>query len=222
MGNSIRGAAMWVRGRALRAMAERLPPSVVFQRGPRSARRLALTFDDGPSPLTRRYLDVLDRGGAKASFFVIGRNCEGRALELEETVGRGHHLASHGFTHTPFPELGGRALKDELVRTEALLPGQPGRLRMVRPPFGKMTPTSLLRSYRAGYTSAMWSFDPLDWDAASSRDVVRAVDPAKLRNGDIVLLHEARPITLDALPEILERLRDAGFELVTVTDLLQP
>ena len=202
-------------------MAERLPTSVLFQRGPRSPRRIALTFDDGPSPFTRRYLDVLNHAGAKASFFVIGRNCQGHAPELEETVRRGHHLASHGFTHTPFPELGARALKDELARTEALLPGEPGRLRMVRPPFGKMTPASLLRSYRAGYASAMWSFDPLDWDAASSSDVVRAVDPAKLRSGDIVLLHEARPITLDALPQILERLCAAGFELVTVTNLLQ-
>ena len=84
-----------------------------------------------------------------------------------------------------------------------------------------MTPRSLLRTYRAGYASAMWSFDPLDYTRESAADVAAAVDPAKLENGDIVLLHEERRTTLEAMPEIASRLHDAGFELVTITELMR-
>jgi peptidoglycan/xylan/chitin deacetylase (PgdA/CDA1 family) len=217
---SIRGVVMKARGRVLRAMAAQLPTAVLFQNGSRHARRVALTFDDGPGPLTTRFFDVLEAAGARASFFVIGEKCEGFGEELSDGARRAHDIAGHGFTHTPFPELGKRRLEDELERTAALLPQRPGQLKMVRPPYGRMTPFSLVRSFRAGYSSAMWSFDPLDWDLRSAREVVDAVDPALIHNGDIILLHEG-PYTLEALPEIMARLQNAGFELVTVSTLLR-
>lgn len=211
---------MWARGRALRAMANTLPGSVVFQHGPRSSRRIALTFDDGPGPLTSAYLEALERASARASFFLIGEKCPGHEREIAAATERGHDVAGHGWSHTAFPELTRRAIEDELARTQAHLPPSRGGTRMVRPPFGRMTPRSLLASFQAGYTSAMWSFDPLDWQATSANEVVRAVDPAKLEAGDILLLHEERRATLEALPTIIARLRDAGFELVSVSQLL--
>lgn len=217
--SAVSRAVAWARGRALRAMADALPESMVFQHGPRHVRRIALTFDDGPGPLTPRYLEILEREKARASFFVIGNRCEAWRDELAETARRGHDVAGHGWSHTPFTKLSRRALKEELERTATVLPPSPGP-RMVRPPYGRMTPRSLLASYLAGYTSAMWSFDPLDWEAKSADEVVRAVDPARIRGGDIVLLHEERQTTLEALPEIIARLRRAGFELVPVSELL--
>lgn len=212
-------AKVWVRGRALRALADTLPRAMIFQHGRRDSRRIALTFDDGPGPLTQEYLDVLDREKARASFYVIGKNCERHEAALAETARRGHDVSGHGWSHTPFPDLSPQALEDELERTAAVLPVSPGA-RMVRPPYGKMTPRSLFGSFRAGYASAMWSFDPLDWQATSADAVVRAVSPSKLRGGDIVLLHEERRTTLDALPEVIRRIHDAGFEIVPVSELL--
>lgn len=182
--------------------------------------KIALTFDDGPGPLTPKYLEVLDRANTKASFFVIGQNCARHADHLAAAARHGHDVAGHGWSHTPFTALRTRQLEEELARTAAELPPLRGRVRMVRPPFGRMTPRSLFASFRAGYTSAMWSFDPLDWKASSADDVARAVDPAKIRAGDIVLLHEERPFTLEALPRIIERLRDSGFEPVKVSELV--
>ncbi|HVJ88476.1 MAG TPA: polysaccharide deacetylase family protein, partial [Labilithrix sp.] len=127
---------MWTRGRALRLMADTLPTSVVFQHGSRKSRRVALTFDDGPGPMTAEYLDVLDRAGVRATFFVIGKNCEAHADALAETARRGHDVAGHGWSHTPFTELSRFALEAELARTSAILPPQEGRARMVRPPYG--------------------------------------------------------------------------------------
>ena len=215
------GALVRARGRALRALAERLPPWMMFQHGPRTARRLALTFDDGPGPLTPRYLDALDRAGARGTFFVGGRACEAYRDALVDMTRRGHEVASHGFTHTRFPHLARRALEDELARTFALLPDSARRgPRLVRPPHGAVTPRSLVCCVRAGYASAMWSVETFDWCARSRDEVLRTTEPRRLSNGDIVLLHEEREHTLAALPEVLARAADAGFELVTVSELL--
>src|ERR1700722_16499104 len=109
------------RGTALRlAGAHFLPERVMLLRGPSEGRRVALTFDDGPDALTPRYLEVLGRAGARATFFVIGRACAEHPGLVEQMVRGGHEVASHGFTHTEFPKLGGRALRDELDRTAAL------------------------------------------------------------------------------------------------------
>jgi peptidoglycan/xylan/chitin deacetylase (PgdA/CDA1 family) len=170
--------------------------------------------------MTTEYLDVLGKAGVRATFFVIGSRCGDHSTALAETARRGHDVAGHGWSHTPFTQLSTTALESELAKTSSLLPSTRGRARMVRPPFGRMTPRSLFGSYRAGYASAMWSFDPLDWQATTTNDVVRAVDPSKLRGGDIVLLHEERRNTLDALPEMIRRVQDAGFELVTLSDLV--
>jgi peptidoglycan/xylan/chitin deacetylase (PgdA/CDA1 family) len=206
-----------VRGRALRVAADVLPPSVLFQHGARTSKKIALTFDDGPGPLTLEYLDALERSNAKATFFVIGKNCAPHREALAAIASQGHDVAGHGWSHTPFTKLRHGALEEELQKTTAELPV---RSRIVRPPYGKMTPRSLITSFRAGYSSAMWSVDPLDWQASTANDVVRAVDPKMLRGGDIVLLHEERPATLEALPEVIARIKDAGFELVTVSELV--
>lgn len=194
---------------------------MVFQHGPRASRRVALTFDDGPGPLTAKYLEVLGRAGVRASFFVIGQSCQPHRAELDEAVRRGHDVAGHGWSHTPFPQLGRSALERELRQTAAVLPPSVAARSMVRPPRGRMTARSLLTCCGAGYTSAMWSFDPLDGDARTADDVARAVDPSKLAGGDIILLHEDLEATLDALPSLIERIRRAGFELASVSELLR-
>lgn len=208
------------RGRALRTVADMLPSSIVFQHGARSARRVALTFDDGPGPMTEEFLQVLERAKARVTFFVIGDECEGYARQLTDMARFGHDVCGHGWSHTRFSQLGPGVLESELARTDALLPSTPGRW-VVRPPYGTMTPKSLLRTFRAGYASAMWSFDPLDYTRQTAQELVSVIDPGKLRNGDIVLLHEERRTTLEALPEMIARLRGAGFELVTVTEILR-
>lgn len=210
------------RGLALRAAATHLlPEEVMFLRGPASrGRRVALTFDDGPHELTGRYLDVLDRANARATFFLVGRACTEHPGAVEAIARAGHEVAGHGFTHTEFPKLRGDELKDELERTAALLPKPAGGRGMVRPPRGIVTPRSLLGCYRAGYTSAMWSHDTFDWEARTADEVLLHARPEQMTPGEIILMHEGKPWTLEALPRLLEGLQSAGFELVTISGLL--
>src|SRR6185503_870611 len=111
------------------------------------------------------------------------------------------------------------ALKSELERTEALLPPSPARRRLVRPPQGATSVVSLLRCARAGYVTALWSRDSDDCRTRRPEEVAGRVAPDALGSGDVVLLHEGQSWTLEALPVILERLRAARYDLVTMSEI---
>ena len=206
--------------------ASTLVKKVVFDRvpgllrkGPSRAPRVALTFDDGPDELTPRYLDALDELRAPASFFLVGTACEKRPELVREYVRRGHHVAAHGYDHTRFTKLDRRALLAQCGRTDDLLASTTSERAWVRPPHGALDAASLLALRFAGYTLALWSVDSHDYKERDAAAVAARCAPPHVGNGDVVLLHEGQTWTLDALPAIVGRLRDAGLELVTMRDL---
>ncbi len=189
-------------------------------RGPSTARRVALTFDDGPDELTPRYLDLLDRYGVAATFFIMGDLMDERpgVNHAAEYLRRGHQVGSHGYDHRRFDTLSPREVLDQLARTARLIgPVPQGRL-WVRPPYGAMGPVQLATMLAGGYVVAMWSHDSLDYDeAAKPADIAarcQGVGP-----GDVLLLHERQERTLEALPAVIEGLLGDGYELVTMADL---
>lgn len=204
-----------------KAVAEAvLPPSIVVWRGKERPRRVALTFDDGPTPLTRDYLDVLDQLGARATFFLVGELCAQNPELVREIAARGHELANHGYTHRPFPKLGMRELSRELELTQALLPRTRQGRALVRPPYGAVSPTSLLTCAQQGFTTVLWSLNSGDWVRHDPAEVAQTFTSRTAAGGDIVLLHEGQPWTMNALPTIVGELKKAGHELVTVSELL--
>lgn len=207
-----------------KAIAQRLlPPSVVVWRKQRRVSgpgQVALTFDDGPDRLTPDYLAVLDTLGARATFFVLGAQCRAHPELVHEMLRRGHELASHGFSHRPFPELSPEELALELAQTRELLPtAAQGRL-LVRPPFGATSARALMTCVRAGFTTVLWSIDSGDWRPIDASAISESLRQRPAVDGDIVLLHEGQRTTLDALPAIVAGLTEAGHELVTVSELL--
>jgi peptidoglycan/xylan/chitin deacetylase (PgdA/CDA1 family) len=198
-----------------------LPPSMAVWRGPVRPRRVALTFDDGPTQLTREYLDVLSRAEARATFFVIGELCAKHPDIVTDITSRGHELAGHGYTHRTFPRLSKLGLLgDELHRTARLIPSRPRARPMVRPPHGAVSLRSLVTCARAGFTTVFWSLDSCDWRTRRASDVVAAVLGREVPAGTIVLFHDGQAWTVDALRTIVLKLKDAGHELVTVGELL--
>ena len=208
-----------LRKRARDALYGALPASAVIRRGPATARRVALTFDDGPNELTGEYLDVLDRLGVAATFFIMGDLSSERPEAVREYLRRGHQVAGHGWDHQAFPSLGPGALRDQLRRTDAVLGPQPAGRPWVRPPYGALSPRVIAQLYAAGYTIALWSFDSNDYEVKDPDELVRRCDPAAIAPGEVLLFHEGQRWTIDALPGIVGNLRDAGFECVTMADL---
>jgi peptidoglycan/xylan/chitin deacetylase (PgdA/CDA1 family) len=182
---------------------------------------VAFTFDDGPDAMTPRYLEVLGSLGVRATFFFIGENAA-RAPELvRECVRQGHELGGHGWSHEPFVSMTAAQLAAELASTQRLLPLTRRGRPLVRPPRGALSARALFRIAAAGYTTVLWSVDSDDCRTAESGEVARRLTPEALAPGDVVLLHEMQPWTLEALPGVVHALRRGGWELVTVTELTQ-
>ena len=197
-----------------------MPRSRLVRRGPAGVKRVALTIDDGPDPMTPRYLDLLDELRVPATFFVLGQHCERYPELAVDYVRRGHQIASHGYDHQPFPQLAWNALRDQLERTDALIGPQPTARPWVRPPYGKVDARVIGQLLARGATIAMWSLDSNDYVIRDPDELAARCAPGRVTSGEVILLHEGQQWTLDALPRIVEGLRGAGYEMVTMADLL--
>jgi peptidoglycan/xylan/chitin deacetylase (PgdA/CDA1 family) len=211
------------RSRAIRVLADcALPRSILFAHGARSGarKRIALTFDDGPDALTPMYLDVLARSGMRATFFLVGEHAARDPGLAREIADRGHEIGGHGWTHDPFSTLSRGQLVADLARTSSVIPPSPGR-PLVRPPHGQLTPRTLFSLAASGYSTVLWSVDSDDCRTQDPREIAWRVAPSRLARGDVVLLHETQPWTLQALPAILDGLASHGWELVTIRELME-
>ena len=181
---------------------------------------VALTFDDGP---TKAGLDAvlpeLKRYNAKGTFFLIG--ADSKAELVRRVVDDGHEVGNHSYSHRRMIFRSSSFYEQEIRRTDAVLQqaGAP-RPRLFRPPYGKKLIGLPLVIERNGQKMIMWdSGDPPDRDPAIyARKVLDQVRP-----GSIVLIHPMYPregTERAALPLILEGLKNRGYRMVTVSELL--
>lgn len=214
-------SALILRGREGRKAPLSSLRGELLGRRPRSVPgRIALTFDDGPTPLTPRLLEVLAELNVRGTFFVIGELCAARPDLVQAIADAGHELASHGYTHRRFTALSRRELEAELARTSELLPRPRTPRPLVRPPYGSLSPYSLLICAQRGFTTVLWSLNSHDWRLQDAGAVAKKTLTQRANPGEILLFHEGQAWTLDALPAIVGGLRQAGHELVTVGELL--
>jgi peptidoglycan/xylan/chitin deacetylase (PgdA/CDA1 family) len=183
---------------------------------------VALTLDDGPTPEgTAAALAALERGGAHATFFLIGRQIEQHPDEVRRILAAGHEVANHSWSHKRMIGRSSAWYDEEIARTAALLRrlGDGGAL-LFRPPFGKKLFALPLAARRQGHRMVMW--DVAEPDTPDPRTYARhIVDSA--RPGSIILMHVMyRPndVARAALPLVLEGLRRKGLRVVTVGELL--
>ncbi|HEY4012415.1 MAG TPA: polysaccharide deacetylase family protein [Polyangiaceae bacterium] len=192
-------------------------------RGPRGARGVALTFDDGPDPVsTPRILDALAVRGARATFFVVGRKVEQHPEVVRAIVERGHAVGLHSYAHDRlFALRGERRVRADLARGIAALEKVTGeRPILFRPPIGHTNPILARVADSLDLTVVGWSVGARDGLATAKKDAVAARVCAGLRDGAIVLMHDApetgtrEPAAVGALPIILDAVADKGLEVV--------
>jgi peptidoglycan/xylan/chitin deacetylase (PgdA/CDA1 family) len=189
----------------------------------RSPGKLALTFDDGPDPVhTRKIMDLLEAGGHRGTFFVIGRRADQHRELLAEMRARGHGLGNHSWHHahtTPF--LPPKKLAADLRRAQELL-GEP---RWFRPPVGILSPRVVEAAKLAGVTLVGWSKNARDGVAATVEAATRRLLPA-VKPGAILVLHDSSergdrtPIAPLVLEKMLKEMNDRGLRSVTLDELL--
>lgn len=177
---------------------------------------IALTFDDSPNAaLTERLLDGLASRGAHATFFLIGEQLEGQENLVRRMADEGHQLGNHTYTHLRLDTTGAVGLQ-EVKKTDARLKEIAGeRTYWVRPPWG-FASEETLREISAPLI--YWSVDSEDWSLRDAGKIARRVTAAA-GDGDIVLLHDSYPESVDAALRIVDTLQARGFTFVTVEEL---
>lgn len=196
----------------------------VYHRVNTEEKIVAITFDDGPHPkYTAEILDILAEYGAKATFFVIGKNLELYGDVTRRAAEEGHEIGNHTYTHTALQTLGRTALAREILDSEALIAECIGRRPAVfRPPGGSSSALVEEIVAKSGDKIILWDVDTRDWAGRPSDAIVKTV----MRNtvpGSIILFHDyavEKSTTVDALKEILPQLCAAGYRFVTVSELL--
>jgi len=178
---------------------------------------IALTFDDGPRrDTTTELLDGLAQRGVTATFFLVGVSVEGNEDLVLRMEAEGHQIGIHSQNHKILTELSGAALYwevDELRHTLADLLGRSEF--MVRPPYGLINP-AVCRG--ADGPVILWSVDPEDWsDEDSARQTEHIV--SRVEDGDIILLHDIYPSSVDTALQVVDELLKRGFYFVTVEEL---
>lgn len=219
----IAGAAWAVRGRSAAVLGP------VTWRGPSTEQSIALTFDDGPSEGTPALLDLLDAHGAKATFFVCGRNVRRLPGVLREVVARGHEVGNHTETHAAlYLKRPGEIRREVVAAQESIAETAGVRPVWFRPPYGCRWPGLAEVLEEQGLRLAMWTAIGSDWRWPAERvagKLERAVRP-----GAIVCLHDGRELTanpeiaatLGAVRVIMPRLKENGFRFPTVSQLICP
>jgi peptidoglycan/xylan/chitin deacetylase (PgdA/CDA1 family) len=183
-------------------------------------RLVALTFDDGPGPYTNFALDQLGRAQVRATWFLVGRNLQPFASLPPKEMAQGE-LADHSWTHPPLTALPSDAATSEIQRTRdavAAIAGKP--IHMFRPPYGLRNASIDDTVRRLGMVNVIWNVDSLD-SAGADKVRIAATVIANLRPGAIVLMHENRGQTIQALHKILPALGRKKLQAVPLSELLQ-
>gem|GEM_PF-639369 len=183
---------------------------------------VALTFDDGPSPgYTTRYLEVLRERKAPATFFVIAQQAQKYPELIKAMVEQGFEVGSHSLSHRRLPPLAPSEIAKDLSESKKILLalGVPSA-ELFRPPYGSVDTVVENAAASLSQSVVLWDIDPRDWEGPEAENIKNQI----LEHAgpeSIILLHEGKPQTLEALPEIIDALRAEGFRLVTVSEILQ-
>jgi peptidoglycan/xylan/chitin deacetylase (PgdA/CDA1 family) len=182
--------------------------------------QIAITFDDGPTgQRTSDILDILKTENVLATFFCIGRHIPGREEILRRIDQEGHTIGTHSYDHHwSFPLIGTQKIADEIMRCQKsvseIIHKKP---LLFRPPFGVTDPLIAKAIKRTGVKSIGWSLRSYDTVIASPDKLLQRL--SRIKNGDIILFHDAGLQTKVVLPLFIKYVRSRGFEIVTLHQL---
>lgn len=181
---------------------------------------VALTYDDGPCAIyTEALLQVLEKEGVSATFFVMGKQAETYPGLVKKIHDGGHLLGNHTFSHCNVCEISCAEAEEEIKKTNELLYRICGEYPVFfRPPFGcnKEEMICNLQMYQV-----FWDVDPKDWQVQNTASVVNHV-LKQVQDGDIILMHDQYQTTVEATEILIPKLRERGFCFVTVEQLVFP
>ncbi len=174
---------------------------------------VALTFDDGPGRYTDEILSILEKYNARATFFVQGKAVAGYRDVLQRAVRLGNEIGNHTWGHANLT--GG--VGNQISSTNTAVYNATGIYpKIYRPPYGSYNSYVL---NQIAMPAIMWSVDTLDWKTRNAAKTLASVKK-DTRNGSIILMHDIHKPTKDAVEPVVRHLLMSGYQLVTVSELL--
>jgi len=182
---------------------------------------VALTFDDGPFDFTDIFLDILERHGARATFFLVGKEIKGREASVIRMARNGNEIAGHTWAHKRLTDLNNHELKETIEATSALIEQVTGipSPRFFRPTYGDVNTRVANVCAELGYALINWTVDPQDWKQLNADKIYDAV-MTSVEENSIILLHELFASTAAATARLVPALIAKGYELVTLSELM--
>lgn len=195
------------------------------------AKKVAITFDDGPSPIwTPHILDELKKANIKATFFMIGYHVQ-MYPEIARRVAReGHTIGNHGYAHSVILYYTPAEIEEEIKYTEHVIREVTGvTTKIFRPPKAWVRGPLKNKIKEMGYEVVLWSLNSKDWVNFNARSMVNFI-MCRIRGGDIILFHDSgnvfsleggnRSQTVKAVGLLAQRLKEKGFEIVSLEELV--
>lgn len=187
---------------------------------PEESNEIALTFDDGPHPLTTPLLlAALNRAKVKATFFVVGDGLKYYPQLAARIKQEGHTFANHSLNHRNLTRISSNEYSAEIDGGFDALRHIGVETKLFRPPGGGLNHAAISHLYSSDQTLAWWSNNLGDWAPQPAWKIVYGVT-SSLRSGDIILLHDAATSTPQALPIIVREARKRGLEFVSMPETL--
>lgn len=191
-----------------------------IEQGKPGMKRIALTFDDGPNENTANMLEVLNKMGVHATFFLVGFRAEQQPELVRQMAAAGHEIENHTYTHPRLTTLTPDQAEAEVAKGAAVITAITGKSsKYFRPPGGHADADTKKAAGRQGLTGVFWTlsvsaYEGARYEALADYVINNATD------GGIIAMHNGEPATTSALPEIIEALRKKGFRFVTLSEMI--
>lgn len=182
---------------------------------------LSLTFDDGPTPITAEFLDLLKSYNARATFFCIGKQIEKHPDIFKRILAEGHTIGNHTMNHSKaFGFLTAEQVVSEINCCDAEINDLvPFKTRLFRPPFGVTNPSVAKAVQETKHQVIGWSIRSLDTILADEEKIYQRI-VGRLQPGEIVLLHDTSSKSLRVLQRVLFYMQERNWHSITVDELL--
>ncbi len=194
----------------------------VVYRGEQEKKTVAITFDDGPSPATTpAILDILKKNEVPAAFFCIGEKVVENPEIVQRIAGDGHVMGNHSYTHHFLFDIFGHDSMVREMRTtnKAIEKITRKRIHLFRPPYGVTTPVLARAVKKAKMNAVGWSLRSMDTVTKDPKKLVNKITK-QVKAGDVILLHDTMPVTVEALQGIIDAIRAKGYDIVPADKLL--
>ncbi len=188
--------------------------------GNKDLKEIALTFDDGPNPVTARpILDILGRERVNATFFVVGKMVERSPGLVRRMMNEGHEVANHTYSHPQLTGMDASAIRMEIARCgKAVHEATGAHTNLFRPPGMRYDEIVIRTAQDLGYVTVHWNVAAQDFKPRDPARIASAV-LGNAQPGSVILLH-GHPNTVQALPAIIRELKSRGYRFVRVSQML--